>query len=34
MKINLQRAVTSLTDALDMVGTDEYHHGKRVALMA
>lgn len=29
----LQRAISSLTDALDFVG-DEFHHGKRVALMA
>lgn len=34
MKINLQRAITSLTSALDYVGVDEVHHGKRVALMA
>ncbi len=34
MKCNLQRAISSLTDALDFVGTDEFHHGKRVALMA
>ncbi len=34
MKLNLQRAISSLTDALDFVGTDESHHGKRVALMA
>ena len=34
MKINLQRTMTSLTNALDFVGTDEYLHGKRVALMA
>lgn len=34
MKINLQRAITSLTGALDFVGVDEVHHGKRVALMA
>ena len=34
MKIILQRAITSLTNALDFVGTDEFHHGKRVALMA
>jgi HD-GYP domain-containing protein (c-di-GMP phosphodiesterase class II) len=34
MKINLQRAITSLTGALDLVGIDEVHHGKRVALMA
>lgn len=34
MKINLQRAITSLTSALDFVGIDEVHHGKRTALMA
>ncbi|WP_298312841.1 HD domain-containing phosphohydrolase [Propionivibrio sp.] len=34
MKINLQRTITSLTTVLDLVGTDEFHHGKRVALMA
>ena len=34
MKIHLQRAITSLTKALDYVGVDEVHHGKRVALMA
>ena len=34
MKIILQRSITSLTNALDFVGTDEFHHGKRVALMA
>lgn len=34
MKIDLQRTITSLTNALDFVGTDESHHGKRVALMA
>lgn len=34
MKLNLQRAISSLTDALDFVGTDESHHGERVALMA
>ncbi len=34
MKINLQRAICSLTGALDFVGIDEVHHGKRVALMA
>ncbi|HET6719050.1 MAG TPA: HD domain-containing phosphohydrolase [Rhodocyclaceae bacterium] len=33
MKINLQRAITSLTSALDYVGVDEVHHAKRVALM-
>lgn len=34
MKINLQRTIISLTHALDFVGVDEFHHGKRVALMA
>ena len=34
MKINLQRTIISLTNALDFVGTDEFQHGKRVALMA
>ena len=34
MKINLHRTITSLTNALDFVGADEFHHGKRVALMA
>jgi putative nucleotidyltransferase with HDIG domain len=34
MKIKLQRAITSLTSALDFVGVDEVHHAKRVALMA
>ena len=34
MKVILHRAITSLTNALDFVGTDEFHHGKRVALMA
>ncbi|HEY6895886.1 MAG TPA: HD domain-containing phosphohydrolase [Rhodocyclaceae bacterium] len=34
MKISLQRAICSLTSALDFVGIDEVHHGKRVALMA
>lgn len=34
MKINLQRTISTLTDVLDFVGTDEFQHGKRVALMA
>lgn len=34
MQINLHHAVTSLTSALDFVGVDTVHHGKRVALMA
>jgi HD-GYP domain-containing protein (c-di-GMP phosphodiesterase class II) len=32
--INLRDAVYSLSDALDLVGVDEVHHGKRVAYMA
>ncbi len=34
MEIDLQRTVLALSDALDFVGVDEVHHGKRVALMA
>lgn len=34
MQVDLLRAISSLTDALDFVGVDEIHHGKRVALMA
>jgi putative nucleotidyltransferase with HDIG domain len=34
MQINLQRTLISLTSALDFVGVDELHHGRRVALMA
>ncbi len=34
MKVNLHRALSSLTSALDFVGVDEVHHGKRVGLMA
>ncbi|MBL0209611.1 MAG: HD domain-containing protein [Holophagaceae bacterium] len=34
MKVNLHRALCSLTSALDFIGVDEVHHGKRVALMA
>jgi putative nucleotidyltransferase with HDIG domain len=34
MKVSLPRAIISLTSALDFVGIDEVHHGKRVALMA
>ena len=34
MQVDLHRAITSLTCALDFVGIDEVHHGKRVALMA
>ena len=34
MKINLQRTISTLTNVLDFVGTDEFQHSKRVALMA
>jgi len=34
MNIDLPSAILSLTGALDFVGIDEVHHGKRVALMA
>jgi HD-GYP domain-containing protein (c-di-GMP phosphodiesterase class II) len=34
MKIDLSRTLLALTGALDLVGVDEVHHGKRVALMA
>ena len=34
MKISLQRTIAALTGALDFVGIDEVHHGKRVALLA
>lgn len=34
MRIDLARTITALTAALDLVGIDEVHHGKRVALMA
>ena len=34
MEIDLQRTILALSDALDFVGVDEVHHGKRVALMA
>ena len=32
--INLHEAIYSLSDALDLVGVDHIHHGKRVAFMA
>jgi len=32
--INLHEAIYSLSDALDLVGVDHVHHGKRVAFMA
>ncbi|MDE3244928.1 MAG: HD domain-containing protein [Acidobacteriota bacterium] len=34
MKVNLNRALCSLARALDFLGVDEVHHGKRTALMA
>lgn len=34
MKISLNRAIVSLTSALDYVGVDEVHHAQRVALLA
>lgn len=33
-KINLHEAIFSLSDALDLVGVQEIHHGKRVAFIA
>ncbi|MCW8928942.1 MAG: HD domain-containing protein [Gammaproteobacteria bacterium] len=33
-KINLRQVVFSLSRALDLVGVDDMHHGKRVAFMA
>lgn len=33
-RLNLHQAILALTEALDFVGVDEVHHGKRVALMA
>jgi len=32
--INIHEAIYSLSDALDLVGVDHVHHGKRVAFMA
>lgn len=32
--LNLHRVIIALTEALDFVGIDEVHHGKRVAIMA
>ncbi len=34
MKVRLDKAIVSLTRALDFVGVDEVHHSQRVALMA
>jgi HD-GYP domain-containing protein (c-di-GMP phosphodiesterase class II) len=33
-KIGFQRVIYALSDALDLVGVDDYYHGKRVAWMA
>ena len=33
-QVNLHEAIHSLSDALDLVGVDHIHHGKRVAFMA
>ena len=32
--VDLRQAVYALSDALDLVGVNDFHHGKRVALMA
>jgi HD-GYP domain-containing protein (c-di-GMP phosphodiesterase class II) len=34
LKINLRSAVLALSDALDLVGVDDFQHGKRVAMIA
>jgi len=34
IRTDLRQAVFALSDALDLVGVDDYHHGKRVGLMA
>ena len=33
-QLNLHHVIMALTEALDFVGVDEIHHGKRVAIMA
>lgn len=33
-QLNLHQVIIALTEALDFVGIDELHHGKRVAIMA
>lgn len=33
-QLNLHRVIIALSEALDFVGVDEVHHGKRVAIMA
>ncbi|MBL8490506.1 MAG: HDOD domain-containing protein, partial [Rhodocyclaceae bacterium] len=34
IKIDLKSAVLALSDALDLVGVNDFQHGKRVAVMA
>lgn len=34
MKIDFLKTIYAIADALDLVGVDDYYHGKRVALMA
>lgn len=34
LELDLRQVVHALADALDLVGVDDFHHGKRVALMA
>lgn len=34
IQIDLRQVVFALSDALDLVGVDDFHHGKRVGLMA
>ncbi len=34
IRTDLRQAVFALSDALDLVGVDDHHHGKRVGLMA
>jgi len=34
IQIDLRQVVYALSDALDLVGVDDFHHGKRVGLMA
>ncbi|WP_300335271.1 HD domain-containing protein [Accumulibacter sp.] len=34
LKIDLKSAILALSDALDLVGVDDFQHGKRVAMIA
>ena len=34
LRIDLKRAILALSDALDLVGVNDYQHGKRVAMIA